>query len=166
MELQQQDKKSFGSFHSDNVELLIRQPPDAYVEPQLPVPLGELLPDGFPSFGHGMRDTHFLLDPEWTFINHGAFGVCGNGLPHRAQAHPTASQGPPCAWQWKAAISGGCTVLGSRSVSLTANSSRWCARARSAVLVELRDKGRGGGGSLNPRGLACLLAPARRSCGP
>jgi isopenicillin-N epimerase len=75
MELQQQDKKSFGSFHSDNVELLIRQPPDAYVEPQLPVPLGELLPDGFPSFGHGMRDTHFLLDPEWTFINHGAFGT-------------------------------------------------------------------------------------------
>jgi hypothetical protein len=25
-------------------------------------------------FGHAARDAHFLLDPQWTFVNHGAFG--------------------------------------------------------------------------------------------
>ena len=28
-----------------------------------------------PAFGHGFRAAHFFLSPEWTFVNHGAFGA-------------------------------------------------------------------------------------------
>jgi hypothetical protein len=77
--------RGFGSFHSDNVEELIRQDDDSYAPPALPVAWSDLLPpssqqqqdedDVLPSFGHALRDAHFLLDSEWTFINHGAFGT-------------------------------------------------------------------------------------------
>jgi hypothetical protein len=70
--------RGFGSFHSDNVEDLIRQSEESYAPPELPIRWDDLLPGlgtDLPSFGHEMRDAHFLLDRDWTFINHGAFGV-------------------------------------------------------------------------------------------
>ncbi len=79
MEKGGQGYRGFGSFHSDNVEDLIRQPEESYVPPELPIRWDDLLPGpgaaDLPSFGHEMRDAHFLLDRDWTFINHGAFGV-------------------------------------------------------------------------------------------
>jgi hypothetical protein len=60
----------FGSFHSDNVEELISL---ENWRPDEPVQV--VLPTGTPpSFGHEFRNAHFLLDPSWTFLNHGAFG--------------------------------------------------------------------------------------------
>lgn len=60
------------------MEDLIRQPEESYAPPELPIRWDDLLPGlgtDLPSFGHEMRDAHFLLDRDWTFINHGAFGA-------------------------------------------------------------------------------------------
>jgi hypothetical protein len=89
MEKGGQGYRGFGSFHSENVEYLIRQPEESYVPPELPIGWDDLLPGpgaaDLPSFGHEMRDAHFLLDRDWTFINHGAFGV------QPSPAHPHSS---------------------------------------------------------------------------
>lgn len=73
--------QGFGSFHSDNVEELIRIPAETYQPPSRPVNCDDLTlacgdVDSHGSttcFGVAMR-PHFYLDPSWTFINHGAFG--------------------------------------------------------------------------------------------
>lgn len=70
--------KGFGSFHSPSVEVLIAQPADQYTRPSL---AGYALPPPSPamdaaSFGTAaLKERLFLLEPEWTFINHGAFGA-------------------------------------------------------------------------------------------
>ena len=67
--------QGFGSFHSDNVEELIRQDEASYRPPPCPFPnpLDQPLP--LPAFGADMR-SQFLIDfSKWTFINHGAFGA-------------------------------------------------------------------------------------------
>lgn len=89
--------QGFGSFHSDNVEELIRIPTDQYIPPVLPVDCTDLLTipvqsgsldtvpisllssssssSSIPLFFFGKSlQSHFYLDPSWTFINHGAFG--------------------------------------------------------------------------------------------
>jgi hypothetical protein len=83
---QQQDRKAsplpkatpggFGSFHSGDVEVLIRQPPRTYTPPPPPFESPpQLAPDlGTRPFGAAFRDQ-FLIDfDSWTFVNHGAFG--------------------------------------------------------------------------------------------
>lgn len=70
--------QGFGSFHSDNVEDLVAIPAALYVPPQR-LPIESSLFDTSaspPEFGSAMRGQ-FFIDPEWTFVNHGAFGaVC------------------------------------------------------------------------------------------
>lgn len=70
--------KSIGSFHSDNVEDLIRIPPDQYQPPPLPF-------DALP------LSSDFLLQrDEWTFLNHGAFGSslkCGYDRAQQWRLH-------------------------------------------------------------------------------
>ena len=66
--------KSIGSFHSEDVDVLMTQSEDIYEIPQLPF-----------SSKHSLQDNEldvigitsdFLLDREtWTFLNHGAFGA-------------------------------------------------------------------------------------------
>ncbi|KIY95450.1 hypothetical protein MNEG_12513 [Monoraphidium neglectum] len=83
---QQQDRKAsplpqatpggFGSFHSGDVEVLIRQPHGAYTPPPPPFESPpQLAPDlATRPFGAAFRDQ-FLIDfDSWTFVNHGAFG--------------------------------------------------------------------------------------------
>jgi selenocysteine lyase/cysteine desulfurase len=77
--------QGFGSFHSDNVELLIAEAASShYVDPPYPSPSLEpaavlaaagCVPEGASTirFGQDFR-KHFFLDPDWTFVNHGAFG--------------------------------------------------------------------------------------------
>lgn len=71
--------KGFGSFHSDNVEELVRQDAAAYRPPPQPLPDPCAAPDhqqqlSALEFGSAMR-SQFLIDfDRWTFINHGAFG--------------------------------------------------------------------------------------------
>lgn len=73
----------FGSFHSDNVEELLRIPDAEYVAPPLPVDVPEpdftLASDHGDSGGCGFGAPfarHFVLDlARWTFVNHGAFGA-------------------------------------------------------------------------------------------
>ncbi|KAI2507712.1 cysteine desulfurase [Fragilaria crotonensis] len=70
--------RSIGSFHSDNVEELMRLPTDLYHPPSLPF---ESLP----------LSSEFLLKRhEWTFLNHGAFGAslqCGYDRAQQWRLH-------------------------------------------------------------------------------
>ena len=73
--------QGFGSFHSDNVEELIRIPKEKYTPPPPPVDCADLLIPLVSSssssssvvFGKSLL-SQFFIDPSWTFINHGAFG--------------------------------------------------------------------------------------------
>ena len=68
--------QGFGSFHSDNVEALVAQPAGDYAPPAR-LPCEAALWDAAaapPGFGAPMR-AEFAIDPEWTFLNHGAFGA-------------------------------------------------------------------------------------------
>ncbi|KAL9182257.1 hypothetical protein ACHAXT_012909 [Thalassiosira profunda] len=77
--------QSIGSFHSDNVEELIRLPNDQYTPPALPFDVsgeGVHMPphpsDSALPFANSHRfvRAYSRLDREsWTFLNHGAFGL-------------------------------------------------------------------------------------------
>lgn len=84
----------FGSFHSDNVEELVAIPAAVYVSPPLPKGLtdsalleasstGDCTSPG--TFGRALQSS-FFLDPEWTFVNHGAFGAVCKPAMHAAYA--------------------------------------------------------------------------------
>ncbi|XP_038077787.1 probable L-cysteine desulfhydrase, chloroplastic [Patiria miniata] len=73
-------KRDFGSFHSSNVEELIALAQDDYVPPKLPTDLPNFAdykadPSSIAAFGQEMKNRHFLLEEECTFLNHGAFGA-------------------------------------------------------------------------------------------
>ena len=70
-----------GSFHGDNVEILIRQDDCSYEKPRLPDIVkskhDDIMRKAYPtkpSFGNDSKSL-FMLDSEYTFINHGAFGL-------------------------------------------------------------------------------------------
>lgn len=69
--------RGFGSFHSEDVEVLIRQDAATYSPPALPFSnpaSAEAAACCSKCFGDAAKQ-HFLTDFEnWTFINHGAFG--------------------------------------------------------------------------------------------
>ena len=74
--------KSFGSFHSDDVEALIRLPADRYTPPELPFDVEDVacpsLPETstpFASSADFIRCYSHLDREKWTFLNHGAFGL-------------------------------------------------------------------------------------------
>ncbi|CAK8671851.1 unnamed protein product [Clavelina lepadiformis] len=70
--------RKFGTFQSSNIEeqLKATELPD-YVPPNFPVYLPNFVKykdlEDFP-FGKIIKQRHFLLDEDWTFLNHGAFG--------------------------------------------------------------------------------------------
>ena len=73
--------KGFGSFHSDNIEELLRIPDAAYTPPSNALDeaaIAEVLAsigagDAAAAFGKPFR-RFMCLDDSWTFVNHGAFG--------------------------------------------------------------------------------------------
>jgi hypothetical protein len=83
--------KGFGSFHTESVEVLIAQSDDEYRPPPVPIKLPSLrdyMPEHTSANANAtasdaesasasslLKSGLFLLDPEWTFINHGAFGA-------------------------------------------------------------------------------------------
>lgn len=69
-----QGYQGFGSFQSENPEVLIRIPANEYLQPPRSIVISDLEPY-LPTFGAEIRSKCFLLDPFWTFINHGAFGA-------------------------------------------------------------------------------------------
>ena len=81
--------QSFGSFHSDNVEELIRLPRDQYVAPPLPFDTyDEIVPPLHKeaTIDYFTNSYPTLARNRWTFLNHGAFGLgllCGL---HRTQS--------------------------------------------------------------------------------
>lgn len=90
--------KGFGSFHSENVEVLVDRAcaPDWSAPPAPPAIAAAAAARSkpAPAFGRAMR-PEFLLDDAWTFVNHGAFGApCRAGFEAaaawraRAEAQP------------------------------------------------------------------------------
>lgn len=88
--------KSIGSFHSDNVEELIRLPKEQYTPPKLPFDTSS---EDYPSCIHQQPSSapfanchqytksYTHLDREqWTFLNHGAFGLALDVGLHRANS--------------------------------------------------------------------------------
>ncbi|CAI8058003.1 L-cysteine desulfhydrase [Geodia barretti] len=67
-------KRDFGSFHSSNVEELLRLPEEVYQPPKIPVDLPSFSSSDL-KFGREAKEAHFHLSASWTFINHGAFGA-------------------------------------------------------------------------------------------
>jgi hypothetical protein len=80
--------QSIGSFHSDNPEELIRLPDHEYVAPELPFPseqtemlsIASISQDPFANAPQYQKVYPHLDRSNWTFLNHGAFGLamtCG-----------------------------------------------------------------------------------------
>jgi isopenicillin-N epimerase len=74
--------QSMGSFHSEDVEVMLRLAEDSYVAPPSPLPpwfldsQQQMIADAaHMPLGSAFGQRHFLLDGNWTFINHGAFGA-------------------------------------------------------------------------------------------
>ena len=72
--------QGFGSFHSANVEDLIALPPEQYRAPDSLPQWATQFPEEYrrvtpaTDLGATIRRTHWRVSPDWTFINHGAFG--------------------------------------------------------------------------------------------
>lgn len=96
-------REGFGSFHSEDIEKLLRQGAGQYVPldihgvvsssvltPSLVARLGEL------EFGSKLcKKLLFNLDPSWTFLNHGAFGAALKPLLHEAAAWREHAEAQP-----------------------------------------------------------------------
>lgn len=77
-------REGFGSFHSDDVEVLIRQTSNEYCVPKLFDEIRKHTTDTTDKkqfnkqeelqFGCNVKKSLFAIDKNWTFINHGAFG--------------------------------------------------------------------------------------------
>jgi selenocysteine lyase/cysteine desulfurase len=83
-------RKGFGSFHSENIEVLVRQSkvdlPDELVAIQqrfIPI-LEQQIKNADPTIK--LRKSLFCLDEGYTFLNHGAFGGALQCLMQEAQA--------------------------------------------------------------------------------
>jgi hypothetical protein len=81
------ERQGFGSFHSEDIEVLIRAPEETYEPPAIYASIHTRLLDHIksreqgpkrstelPVFGRAAKEHHFVIDSEWNFINHGAFG--------------------------------------------------------------------------------------------
>ena len=98
--------KSIGSFHSDNVEELIRLPKDEYTSPALPFATENNRPNitlpkttvPFANANHYAKAyyTHLDRDREgWAFLNHGAFGLALDVGLERSQSWRTFLESQP-----------------------------------------------------------------------
>lgn len=69
-----QAKRDFGSFHSSNIEELIRLDDNEYVKPEYKVKLD--LIENIQQLGSDeIKRDYFCLENNFTFLNHGAFGL-------------------------------------------------------------------------------------------
>ena len=68
-------RKGFGSFHSEDVEVLVRQSDTDYQIPDIIHEFNDKITTQFESFSSDqpIKDL-FPIDKSWTFLNHGAFG--------------------------------------------------------------------------------------------
>lgn len=81
-------REGFGSFHSKDIEVLIRQSIEEYEVPTAYYDIQEKLHSlglhpsqllhghnsGTILYGKSMKETNFYIDSSWCFLNHGAFG--------------------------------------------------------------------------------------------
>ncbi|XP_071135733.1 uncharacterized protein [Mytilus edulis] len=70
------NKRDFGSFHASNVQGTISLSEEEYSPPRIPIDIPTFKDtenDEF-EFGKKCKKSHFYLEEDCTFINHGAFG--------------------------------------------------------------------------------------------
>lgn len=96
-------REGFGSFHSEDIENLLRQGADQYMPPEVHgvISSSVLTPSlmarlGEVEFGSKMcKELLFSLDPSWTFLNHGAFGAALKPLLLEAAAWRMHAEAQP-----------------------------------------------------------------------
>ena len=66
-------RKHQSTYDSTTVQELLSIPDEKYTHPKLPFEVATFTKKV--PFGREMKQTHFFIDPTWTFINHGAFGA-------------------------------------------------------------------------------------------
>eukprot|EP01041_Mallomonas_annulata_P010808 gene10808-22554_t len=97
-----QSREGFGSFHSADVEDLIRIPASMYIVPENGRDINtqnlaytETLRKSCKTFGTHCKSELFLIENEWTFINHGAFGGAFKALINESHAWRMLSEAQP-----------------------------------------------------------------------
>jgi isopenicillin-N epimerase len=99
-------RKSFGSFHSDNIEDIIRVDDDSYVVPSVYNDIHDLAVHEFQkminnqpiTFGRKVSQEFGLYSIDqsnWCFVNHGAFGNTISPILHEAQLWRVHSERQP-----------------------------------------------------------------------
>ena len=85
-------RQSFGSFHSEDIEYLVRADDAGYEVPLVHVEMQQRVTERISglhnnglNLGRDARDKLFCLDGSVTFINHGAFGAVAEPLLYEAQ---------------------------------------------------------------------------------
>jgi len=75
--LEQGQRSGFGSFHSEDVEALIRQTNAEYRPPAIYSQIADATHTQTKTlhYGRDAKTALFGLDPSWDFLNHGAFGA-------------------------------------------------------------------------------------------
>jgi hypothetical protein len=73
--LKQGQRCGFGSFHSEDVEVLIRQSDEVYRPPAIYQKIAGATTHPPLHYGRETKAALFGLDPAWDFLNHGAFGA-------------------------------------------------------------------------------------------
>lgn len=78
-DLQMDTRKGFGSFHSEDIEVLIKQPlSNNDYNSIIPNDIQQHHQDHLNyeslTYGKQMKENLFMLDPQYNFLNHGAFG--------------------------------------------------------------------------------------------
>ena len=77
------ERQGFGSFHSEDIEILVRKDFASYQLPEIYESIqtasdnviNSVVRTGNFQVGKSSMTTLYSLDPSWTFINHGAFGA-------------------------------------------------------------------------------------------
>ena len=98
-------KSGFGSFHSDDIEVLLRQNDNEYQRPAIFDTIDQELNDNvfqrkYLPDGHSNRNTNiyknlFQISNQWIFLNHGAFGATMKPLQIEANRWRTLVEDQP-----------------------------------------------------------------------
>ena len=94
-------RKGFGSFHSEDVEVLIRQSSSEYELPHIFTEMTQKLIERLELFktkypnSLERRIKLYQIDDEWTFLNHGAFGATLTCLQDEANSWRSLCESQP-----------------------------------------------------------------------
>ncbi|RYH02891.1 aminotransferase class V-fold PLP-dependent enzyme, partial [archaeon] len=96
-------RKSFGSFHSEHIDVLLRQPKESFIVPDIVHEIRHKVVQRFPILSQPKLDLQdrdawkslFFTEPSWTFLNHGAFGGALRPILYESQLYREYCESQP-----------------------------------------------------------------------